>query len=166
MTQDQINEVAPKAEEKELPLDMEAKAKKEGALYLKPKRKLKPISKLKPELKKMRDHDWEYVKGVYQNESLSGIGSNEPKEFWFLKWPGDEDCLWEVPVNIPVYLPRMVARHLAGEKQSTGMEAMKYHTFDYKENPELKAIKNEVTESFIPVATHYIGKFTAVGAFS
>lgn len=166
LTQDKIKEIAPAPVEIELKMSLKERAKLEGVLYIEPKRKMKPFGKLKPEWQQMHDNDWEYVKGVFQNESMNGRNSSEPIQFWFLKWAGDPDCLWEVPVNVPVYLPRMIAIHLSGERQSTGIEAMKYHTFDYVQSPASAWQPDQFTHHFTPTGTHYRGKFVPIGAFS
>lgn len=167
MNVDTINEVAPKAEEAEAQLTTKQKAAADGVRYIEPKKKLQAFGTLKAEWKKKRDHDWEYVLGMFQSEVINGRSSSEPKSFWHCKWPGDSDCWWEIPVNVPVYVPRMIAFYLSGEKDvDTGMESMKYHTFDYVERPTPYWKPDDFTHQFAPTGTHYRGRFVPIGVFS
>lgn len=167
LTVDKINEIAPDAPDAEVRLSTKERAALEKVRYLEPTKVLQAIGKLKPEWKKIRDYDWEYVKGMFQGEVVNGVQSLEPKKFWFAKWPGDQDSYWEVPVGVPVYLPRMIAIYLAGERdKDTGMESMKYHTFDYLQRPEAYWKKDDFTHQFSAVSTVYRGRFVPMGVFS
>ena len=168
MTVDNINESAPEATITEDPQKLlKEVALKENAIWLKPKRTLQASGKLPEKWKKLHAHDWEYVCGSFQPEVTGGRPSNEPKTFWFSKWPGDMDCLWEVPVNRKVYLPRMIALYLSGEKDPhTGMESMKYHSFDYIQRPEPYWKTDDFTHQFSSTGTHYRGRFVPIGVFS
>jgi hypothetical protein len=167
LTVDKISKTAPKAEEAELKMTAKQKAEMEGAQWITPKKQLQAFGTLKNEWRRAREHDWEYVKGMFQPEVINGRSTSEPKCFWFSKWPGDPDCLWEVPVSVPVYLPRMIAYYLSGEKDPlTGMESMKYHTFDYIERPTTYWKADTFTHQFTPTNTHYRGRFVPIGAFS
>lgn len=166
LTMDKISEKAPDAEPSEIKLSTREIAKSEGCLYIEPKRKLPAIGALKPEWKSRHARDWEYVKGMFQSEVVNGHSSREPKKFWFAKWGGDPDCLWEVPVNTPVYLPRMIAHYLSGMKdEDTGLESMKFHTFDYVERPQQIQRPDEYTHEFQVTGTHYRGRFVPLGVF-
>ncbi len=165
LTQDRVNEIAPKAELAELPISIKERAKLEGAYYIEPNKKMPPFGKLDSKHQKERDRDWEYVCGIFQPDATGGYGATESKKFWFCKWAGDSDCLWEIPLNVKCYVPRMIAVHLSGEKQSTGMEAMKFHKFDYKMKSKIENIFGEHTHGFSPIATHYTGRFVPLGAF-
>lgn len=153
---DKINEVAPKNEEVEAPLELSYKEKAalENALYIEPKRTLKAFGNLPEKLKREHAHAWEYVKGMYENY----IVNSEPITFWLSLYPGDPDCLWEIPPNRAVYIPRHVAKHLE--------EVMKYHSFDFVEKPKDRWRPGDQMEQFTPVATHYRGKFRPIGAFA
>jgi len=169
MNVDKINEIAPQAQETEVPLTAKQRAQAEGARYIEPKKKLQAFGTFKEEWRRKYNYDWEYVRGMFQSEVINGRSSTEPKCFWFSKWPGDPDCYWEIPVNVPVYVPRMIAYYLSGEKDTdTGMESMKYHTFDYIERPTPYWKSDEFTHQFAPTGTHYRGRFVpiGVGAFS
>ncbi len=167
LTVDKINEVAPKPEEVEVKLTTKQIAAAENIRYIEPKKRLQAFGELKSEWKKKRDHDWQYVKGMFQSEVINGMSSGEDKCFWFSKWPGDPDCLWEIPVNIPVYVPRMIAYYLSGEKDlDTGLESMKYHTFNYIERPTNSLRSNEFMHQFSVTGTHYRGRFVPLGVFA
>jgi hypothetical protein len=167
LTVDKVAELAPApVETVDVKALMREKAKQEGALFLEPKRKLQSVGKLAEKDRKMHAHDWEYVCGIFQPEVTGSRPSTEPYEFWFAKWPGDPDCLWSIPVNRKVYVPRMIALHLSGEKETfTGIETMKYHTFDYLQKPESHWRPDDFTHQFSPITTIYRGRFIAAGAF-
>lgn len=166
LTTDKINELAPKPVEQEVKLTMKQKAEAEGAIYIEPRRKLQSLGKLPEKWETMHKHDWEYVCGTFQPENIGGRANTENFTFWFRKWPGDPDCMWEIPVNRPVYVPRMIAQHLSGEKEGfTGMEAMKYHTFDMMEKPTHAWRKDDFTHSFAPTGTQYRGQFMPLRKF-
>lgn len=153
LTVDKINKMAPAPEvDDEVPLTMKERAKLEGIQYITPKKSLQAFGKLPEKLKEDHARDWEYVKGMYENYVVSG----EPICFWYSKYPGDQDHLWEIPCNKPVYVPRMIAKHLE--------EVQKYHTFTYVETNANRP--DEFTHQFAPTGTHYRGKFRAIGAFS
>lgn len=154
LTTDKIEEMAPQAEISAIPKDWKKIAKDEGIPYIEPKRTLKAFGKLPEKLKRQRDHDWEYVKGIYENYVVSG----EALTFWLSLYPGDPDCMWEIPANKPVYIPRGVAKHLE--------EVQKYHTFDYCPLPESAQGPNSFDKEFRPTGTHYRGKFRPIGAFN
>jgi len=153
LTVDEINKT-PEAPIEEVKLSKKEIAKMEGAHYIEPKRKLAPVGKLPEKLEKQHAHDWEYVKGVFENFEMSG----EPVQFWYSKYPGDPDCLWEVPCDVPVYVPRMIAIHLEN--------VMKYHKFDYIERDSRDWKSDQFTHLLKPIATHYRGKFRPIGAFA
>ena len=158
LTVDKINETAPVIEVAELRMTAKEKAASEGVRYIEPKRKLQAFGKLPEKLKKEHERAWEYVKGIYENYVVSG----EPIEFWYSEYPGDPDCLWEIPCNVPVYIPRLVAKHLE--------ECQKYHSFSRLDNnvDPRPMTANEVKEMrwFYPSGTHYRGKFRAIGVFA
>jgi hypothetical protein len=153
---DRVNEMAPKTEEP-LPQEesLEQIAKKEGTLYIKPKRRLSPpLGTLPEKLKSEHKRAWEYVKGIYENYVVNG----EPITFSLCLYPGDADYMWEIPPNIPVYVPRMVAKHLE--------EVQKYHSFGFIERAPNAWQKDEFTHQFAATGTHFRGKFRPIGAFA
>lgn len=156
LTQDKVNDMAPapSAEEVEKPLSMREMAALENALYIEPKRQLKAFGTLPEKLRREHKHAWEYVKGMFENIIVNG----EHITFWLSLYPGDPDCLWEIPSNKPVYIPRHVAKHLE--------EVMKYHSFSFIEKPTSKWRPGDEMEYFAPTETHYRGKFRAIGSFA
>jgi hypothetical protein len=169
LTQDKVNETAPKSEEyAEAKLTAKQIAARDGVRYIEPKKKLPAGNneKLKPEWRSKRDRDWEYVLGIFHGEIVNNAPSREPKSFWYKKWAEDAFCWWEIPVEEPVYLPRMIALHLAGQKdEDTGIECMKYHTFDYKEAPVAYQRPDSFQYQFSTISTNYRGRFVPIGAF-
>jgi hypothetical protein len=165
MTVDKVNDTAPSAKECEQQTKLSAReiASNENVKYIEPIRKLQPFGHLPEKWKKDHAHDWEYVKGIFENE----VSRGEPIRFTFSKWPGDPDCIWEIPSNVPVYVPRMIAKHLSGEKdEKTGMQAMQYHTFEHIQKAESQLRKDDMTHQFSVTGTISRGKFRALGAFS
>lgn len=155
LTVDRINEMVPDAEpEIQTKVAAKEKAKLENALFIEPKRYLKAFGKLPDRLKKQHAHDWEYVKGIFENFEVPG----ETVKFWFSWYPGDPDTYWEIPCNIAVCVPRMIAKHLE--------EVSKYHKFDYIQRPERQWHADEFTHHFAPTQTVYRSKFRPIGAFS
>ena len=169
LTVDKINETAaaPSEDLVERANQLKATAKAEGALWIEPSRRQPRLGKLDPKLQKQHQYDWEYVCGIFQHDRESGLGTNEPKKFWFCKYPGDEDCLWEIPTDRLVYIPRMIAQYLAGEKDPvTGMESMKFHTFGYDPLPPTHLGPDAHMEQFSVKGTRYRGRFLPKGAFA
>jgi hypothetical protein len=160
LTVDKVNELAGKSEEPTPQEEsLENLAKSEGCPYIKPLRRLSPpLGTLPDKLKAEHKRAWEYVKGIYENYVING----EPIKFSLCLYPGDADYMWEIPTNIPVYVPRMVAKHLE--------ECQKYHTFSQlAATAEPVAMHSGDVESmrwFRPTGTHYRGKFRPIGAFS
>ncbi|CAB4126523.1 hypothetical protein UFOVP80_22 [uncultured Caudovirales phage] len=166
LTTDKISETAPEAKDEYDVSEVKKKAEKENAIFIEPKIRMQAFGKLKPDWKKKRDYDWEYVKGSFQPEIVNGRPSMEPRKFWHCKWPGDQDCFWDIPVDRPVYVPRMIAKLLSGEKEDdTGIEAMKFHTFDYMERPTPYWKPDQFTHQFQPTGTNYRGRFVQIGAY-
>lgn len=157
---EEINRIAPSSDPEPQARSLEEIAKSEGVLYIKPKRRLSPPlgsldnCKNPEKIKKEHARDWEYVKGVYENFAVPG----EPITFKLCLYPGDPDYLWEIPCNVPVYVPRMVAKHLE--------DCQIFHSFGYVERPANQWQPEGFTHNFQPIGTHYRGKFRALGAFS
>lgn len=61
---------------------------------------------------KMRDYDWEYVKCKVENRELI----NDEIEVWTSKYGCDPAHFWKVPVNKPIWIPRLLATQLASCK--------------------------------------------------
>jgi len=159
MTMDKVNEVAPEPTDTELRMTYKQMAKDEGVPFIEPKRQFKAFTEVPEKFKKAHKHAWEYVKGIYENYVING----EPIEFWYNgDLPGQPDCLWSIPCNRAVYIPRFLAKHLE--------ECQKYHTFTALEgNADPKPMRSNEVESlrwFAPTGTHFRGRFRAIGAFS
>jgi len=152
--QERVNEVAPKPIESE-PQELTLKqiAKNENVQYIEPKKQIKGLGILPDSLKKEHAFMWEYVKGIFENRAIVG----ETLKFWLKLYPGDPDCLWEIPANRPVYVPRMVAKTID--------ETMIYHKFDYIQKDTSRMAKNNFAEEFSVVETVRRGEFRPIGAF-
>jgi hypothetical protein len=155
LTVDEINKKAPDAEPEIQEMSLKERAKLENVRYIEPKRRLSPpLGTLPEKLKAEHKHAWEYVKGMYENYVING----EPITFSYCQYPGDADYMWEIPSNTPVYVPRMIAKHLE--------EIQKYHQFEYREKTNNSWRPDDFTHQFNVTATHYRGKFRALGAFA
>lgn len=155
LTVDEIHRTAVAEEPEAQQESLEAVARREGCQYIKPKRRLSPpMGQLPEKLKKEHSRAWEYVKGVYENYVVNG----EAITFSLCLYPGDADYLWEIPPNVPVYVPRMVAKHLE--------EVQKYHTFSYLETPMDQWRSDDFTHQFRATGIKYRGKFRPLGAFA
>lgn len=153
LTVDKISSAAPKEEPITQEMSLKERAKLEGALYIEGKKVFPPIGTLPDKWKKEHDRDWEYVKGIYENN----ISPGESLSFAFCKWPGDWDMQFTIPCNIPVYVPRMIAEHLE--------KGLAYHTFDYRQRPDHQWRVDDFTHKFSVVGTKYRGMFRPIGAF-
>ena len=87
LTVDKIAETKVSEPEPQTQLTARQLADSMGLRYIEPKRKLQAIGKLNPKQKKDHAHDWDYVKGIYENIEFVG----EHIEFWYCKYPGDPD---------------------------------------------------------------------------
>lgn len=135
-------------------ISMENKCKEQGIPYIKPSRRLSaPMGKLPEKQKAEHKRAWEYVKGIYENFHIPG----EAITFPLCLYPGDADYLWVIPANIPVAVPRLVAKHLE--------ETQKYHQFAYREKPTDILQTDSFTHSFSVSGVQYRGKFRPIGAF-
>lgn len=153
LTVDKLNETPVAEPEIQTKLTNKELADSLGVRYIEPKRKMAPFGTLPEKLKSEHQRDWEYVKGIYEN--IESVG--ESVEFWYCKYPGDPDCLWSIPANVPVFVPRMIAKHLE--------EHQRYHKFDYIQRPEGQWGPDEFTHEFRPAQTVYRGKFRPIEAF-
>lgn len=154
LTVDHINET-PDVEPEIQKESMESRCQAEGIRYIKPKRRLSPpLGSLPTKQKDEHKRAWEYVKGIYENFAIPG----EAITFSLCLFPGDPDFLWEIPANVPVAVPRMVAKHLE--------ETQKYHQFAYQELPSNAQTVDNFTHSFKVSGVSYRGKFRPIGAFA
>lgn len=134
-------------------LTSKQRASNEGVQYIEPLRKLKSFGILPEKLRAEHKRGWEYVKGILENFEVN----TEPVRFWFSWYPGDADSLWEVPCNKPVYVPRIIAKHLES--------VSKYHTFGYVEKASQAWRADDFTHNFAAVGVHYRSKFRPIEAF-
>lgn len=81
---------------------------KYDAPYIKPERSIQCKEKPNEKYQKERDYMWEYVKIIAENNEIVG----ETIELWTKKFPGDPAHFWKIPVNKPIYVPRLVAERL------------------------------------------------------
>lgn len=156
LTQEKIIETAPPPMEPEIQTKLTNRqlADQMNLRYIEPARKLAPLGKLPEYQKAEHAYMWEYVKGIYENYDFVG----ETLTFFLCLYPGDPDCLWHIPANVPVFVPRMVAKHLE--------ECQQYHTFKYKELPQNRKKELDFNDEFAVDQTHYRGKFRPIGAFA
>lgn len=154
LTVDEIAKTPVSEPEPIMQMSARDKAKQENIQYIESIRSMPALGVLPEKLKAEHRHAWEYVKGIFENYEVNG----EPVRFWFCQYPGDKDCLWEVPCNRPVYVPRCIAKHLA--------ETMVYHSFGFVEKPQHSWRPDDFTANFTATATHHRGMFRALGAFA
>lgn len=135
-------------------ISLEKICQNEGIPYIKPARRLSPpMGKLPETQKGEHKRAWEYVKGIYENYQVPG----EAITFSLCLYPGDADYLWIIPANIPVAIPRLVAKHLE--------ETQKYHQFSYTEKANEVLQTDSFTHTFHVCGVQYRGKFRPIGAF-
>jgi hypothetical protein len=83
--------------------------KRIDAPYIKPTRCQPSCSKPKADQESLRKAAWEYVKCVVENKEIRG----ESIQFWYSPPISGEHCWeWIIPVNRPVWIPRMIKEHL------------------------------------------------------
>lgn len=89
-------------------------AKKMDAPYIEPERSVACSHKEKFNEKYRKDWErgWERVKCIVENNEI--IGEKVP--VWTKKFAGDPYHFWQVPVNKPIYIPRLLAEQLAACK--------------------------------------------------
>ena len=84
-------------------------AQKADAPYIKPIRSINSKEPFNEKYRKDWEEKWKYVKCIVENKELIG----EQVETWTKKFAGDPAHFWKVPVNKPIYIPRLVAEQLA-----------------------------------------------------
>lgn len=140
----------------ELTTKISSKDKREdGVLYIKATIEIPTGGVKHPEMEKQRDYLYEWVKGVYENKIIGGEGI----EFFLTGLPGDPYCLWKIPANRPVAVPRFVAQHL-----SKGLQ--------WKEPKPLAATQDprvyhdyQIMAPFEEMVTKKRGTFTPLNAY-
>ena len=84
-------------------------AQKMDAPYIKPIRAINSKEPFNEKYRKDWEYKWQYVKCIVENKEIIG----EEVETWTKKFAGDPAHFWKVPVNKPVYIPRLLAEQLA-----------------------------------------------------
>lgn len=84
-------------------------ANKADAPYIKPIRSMHSAEKFNEKYRKDWERAWEYVRCIAENREIIG----ESIELWTKKFAGDPAHFWRIPVNKPVYIPRLVAEQIA-----------------------------------------------------
>jgi len=134
MTLDRMNQ-APKKEVEQQTRLSQSELEKSKEIYLKPKRSFPPgvnpktgeREKFNEKFREEYNFQKEYVRFIAQNNEVIG----ESIEFCLKKFPGTTCDEWVVPVNKPVWAPRMVAERIRSckhhklvmqDKQTTGSD--------------------------------------------
>jgi len=82
---------------------------KADALYIKPIRSINSRERFDEKQRAAHTEAWRYVKCIVENYEIIG----EPIEVWTKKFPGDSYHFWKVPVNKPIYIPKLLAEQLS-----------------------------------------------------
>jgi len=119
MTLDRMNQAPVKEVDQQTKISQDELAKSKE-IYLKPKRSFPPgvnpktgeREKFNEKFRAEYEFQKEYVRFIAQNNEIIG----ESIEFDLKKFPGTNVESWVVPVNKPVWAPRMVAERIKGSK--------------------------------------------------
>jgi len=82
--------------------------KQYDAPYIKPVRSIQGKDKFNETYRADHTRGWEYVKCIVENKEVIG----EEVECWTKAFAGDPAHFWKVPVNKPIYIPRLLAEQL------------------------------------------------------
>lgn len=85
---------------------------KADALHLKPVRSINSKESFNEKYRAEHTEAWKYVRCVVENNEIIG----ESIEVWTKRFAGDSAHFWRVPVNKPVYIPKLLAEQLASCK--------------------------------------------------
>lgn len=108
MTVDRMN-LAP-VEEKEVQTKISTReANKADASYLKPVRSINSKEPFNEKYREQHTKAWEYIKCIVENNEIIG----EQIECWTKRFAGDPAHFWKVPVNKPVFIPKLLAEQLS-----------------------------------------------------
>jgi hypothetical protein len=94
---------------------------KTDAPYIKPSRAIFSKEKFDEHYRTEYEEGKKYVKCIVENNEIRG----DLVEAWVKKFPGTPAEFYQVPVNRPIYLPKMVADHLASRFYTRFMMADK-----------------------------------------
>lgn len=100
---------APKLEQEEQTKLSNREVKNADAPYIKPLRSINSKEKFDEKYRKDWEKAWEYIKCVVENHEVVG----EAVELWTKRFAGDPAHFWKIPVNKPVYIPRLLAEQLS-----------------------------------------------------
>jgi hypothetical protein len=123
LTQDALNS-APLTETEEQTKLSKRELKNTGAKYIKPSRSINTKEQAKPldeKQKQAHARAWERIECIVENKEVIG----ETVEFWTREFPCDPADFWQVPTNVLVNIPRLVAKNLS---------RCKYHRLRMEEN--------------------------------
>lgn len=82
---------------------------KSDAPYIKPVRSINSKEPFNEKYRDLHKQAWEYIKCIVENNEILG----EAVECWTKRFPGDPAHFWKIPVNKPVYIPRLLAEQLS-----------------------------------------------------
>jgi hypothetical protein len=83
--------------------------KNADAPYIKPIRSINSKEPFDEKQREAHKKAWEYIKCVFENHEIIG----EEISTWTKRFPGDPAHFWKVPVNKPVYVPRLLAKQIS-----------------------------------------------------
>lgn len=120
MTMDKISSSASPMETEQQTKMSSKEIKQYDAPYIKPIRSINRSQGGKDGAKTYWDEkfrpahtrDWEYVRCICENKEVIG----ESIHTWTAEYGCDPAHEWKIPVNKPVWIPRLLARHLANRK--------------------------------------------------
>jgi len=82
---------------------------KDDAPYIKPLRSINSKEPFNEKYRAQHTEAWKYVKCVVENNEIIG----ESVEVWTKRFAGDPAHFWKIPVNKPVYIPKLLADQLS-----------------------------------------------------
>ena len=121
MTKDRLD-AAPKIETEQQTKISNREAQKYDAPYIKPLRSINSKEPFNEKYRKDWERGWEYVKCIFENNEIIG----EQIELWTKRFAGDPAHQWKLPVNKPVWVPRLVAEQV---------QKCRYHRLRMEDQP-------------------------------
>lgn len=111
MTLDRMNQAPDQGTEQQTKISTR-EANKADAPYIKPLRSINSKEKFDEKYRAQHTDAWKYIRCIVENNEIIG----EAIEVWTKKFPGDSAHFWKVPVNKPVYIPKLLAEQLSNCK--------------------------------------------------
>jgi hypothetical protein len=108
MTLDRMNTAPDKEREPQTKLSS-GEVKRMDAPYIKPVRSISSREQFNEKYRADHTRAWEYIKCIVENNEIIG----EDVECWTKKFAGDPAHFWKIPVNKPVYIPRLLAKQIS-----------------------------------------------------